>query len=170
MKKKIGILGAESTGKSTLAKQLAEHFSGIYIKEYAREYVEALNHPYTERDVEIIARRQIEELSEQYDADYVFFDTELIITKVWFQDKYGTVPEWLEEAMLTLRPDFCLLLMPDLRFVDDPVRENPHRREYLTRLYESELTQYSIPYTCISGYGDKRLQYAIKAIENVACK
>ena len=160
----IGILGAESTGKSTLAKQLAEHFSGIYIEEYARAYVESLSRPYNETDVEYIARMQVQQLSKSYPAKYVFFDTELIITKVWFMDKYGAVPSWLSDTMLTLKPDFCLLCMPDLPFVADPVRENPHRREYLTSLYEAELQNYNIPYAVVSGQTCARLDTAIKAV------
>lgn len=165
MKYKIGILGAESTGKSTLARQLAEHYSGIYVAEYARQYVEQLLRPYIFQDVEAIARKQIEQLTTEYDADYVFFDTELIVTKVWFEDKYDIVPPFLTEAMNIFKPDFCLLCMPDLQFVADPVRENGDRREELTRWYKNELQHYQIPFACISGTNVTRLHNAIEAID-----
>ena len=35
---RIGIIGPESTGKTTLAKDLAERYHGVYVPEYAREY------------------------------------------------------------------------------------------------------------------------------------
>jgi nicotinamide riboside kinase len=57
---RIAVTGPESTGKTTLAKQLAEHFSGQYIPEFAREYVEKLSDHYTYEDVEIIANHQVE--------------------------------------------------------------------------------------------------------------
>ncbi len=166
MKMKIGILGAESTGKSTLGKQLAEHFDGIFVPEYAREYVEGLQRAYTYDDVCKIAEKQIEELQTDYDADYVFFDTELIITKVWFEDKYGRMPDWFADALNSVKPDFCLVCMPDLPFVYDPVRENPHRREELTRVYIKELQNAGIPFAEISG--SERLKSAIEAIKKSA--
>jgi len=58
---RIAVTGPESTGKTTLAKQLAEWSNGQYIAEFAREYVEKLPHPYTFQDVETIARTQIEQ-------------------------------------------------------------------------------------------------------------
>ncbi len=86
---KIAITGPESVGKSTLTKLLAEHFHGKYVTEFARDYVASLNRPYTYEDVEIIARKQMSQYDEKnvsiqpvYPA--VFFDTFLMITKVWF--------------------------------------------------------------------------------------
>lgn len=167
MKNKISIVGAESTGKSTLAKQLARHFAGRCVEEYAREYVESIGRGYTEEDVEVIARKQIEQLRAEYEEEYVFFDTELIITKVWFDDKYGRVPQWVEESIKRLEPKWCLLCMPDLPFVYDPVRENPHRREELTERYEQELKKYGIRYYRVCGSGEERLKRAVDIIETV---
>ncbi len=177
MKMKIGILGAESTGKSTLALQLADYFGGVCIPEYAREYVEAklrlvsppqgserVGEVYTFIDVENIARRQIKQLSDLLIAQFTFFDTELIVTKVWFMVKYGKVPEWLLETMNNVKPDFCLLCLPDLPFVADPVRENPNLREELTDMYRRELEYYCIPYATVSGSGSDRLRSAIEAV------
>ena len=59
---KVGIIGPESSGKSTLAQYLANRYKGTYVPEYAREYVEHLNRPYTYEDVESIAQYQIKEL------------------------------------------------------------------------------------------------------------
>ena len=84
---KVAIIGPESTGKTTLAQQLAKQYNAIFVPEYAREYVEALNRPYTYDDVCAIARHQIAQMK-QYTEDrsdkIVVYDTELIITRVWF--------------------------------------------------------------------------------------
>lgn len=170
MKLKIGILGAESTGKSVLSLQLAQHFSGVCVPEYAREYVEKAGGRYTYSDVEAIAEKQIEQLQTDYETDYVFFDTELIITKVWFSVKYAEVPDWFEKVCGVLKPDFSLLCMPDLPFVADPVRENPHLRKELTDRYIYELQTYNIPFALISGSGSVRLQNAINAINSYSEK
>lgn len=161
---KIGVIGAESTGKSTLCKQLAERLGGVCIEEYARTYVENLDREYTYEDVEHIARRQIQELTANYDADYVFFDTELIITKVWFEDKYGRTPKWFEDALNEIRLDNYLLLLPDLDFEPDSVRENGNRRGFLTDCYIAEMKRLGIEYKEVSGMGDQRILNALRIL------
>lgn len=124
---KVAIIGPESTGKTTLAQQLAKRYNAIFVPEYAREYVEALNRPYTYDDVCAIARHQIAQMK-QYTEDrsdkIVIYDTELIITRVWFDYCYGSTPHWVLDAMEHYKPDVYLLMYPDLAWVDDPVREN----------------------------------------------
>ena len=171
---KVGIIGPESTGKSTLAKYLANRYHGIYVPEYAREYMEALppSYQYTYDDVLCIARHQVEQLrtythndSNVSNVNYlnnnhendesnrinpvVFFDTELIITKVWFLHKYGTCPDFLENALHTYPMDVYLLCYPDLPWVYDPVRENPDLRQYLYDWYEREIQSLNISYYII---------------------
>lgn len=156
---KVGIIGPESTGKSTLAQSLAEQFHGIYIEEYARTYVEKLGRPYTYEDVEAIARHQIEELASlsanrspltanrsQLTANRYFYDTELIVTKVWFEVKYGSCPKWLEEAIARYPMDFYILCYPDIEWKPDPVRENPAIRKELFARYLEEVKKTGVPY------------------------
>ena len=145
---KVGIIGPESTGKTTLARYLAKRYNGICVPEYARDYIEKLNRPYTMEDVEAIARHQIEQLQEIKDGLY-FFDTELIITKVWFEHKYGSCPPWLEQAIQDYPMDVYLLTYPDIEWKPDPVRENPDIRLELFDRYESEIQKLDIPYYII---------------------
>ena len=167
---KIAILGPESTGKSTLAKALAKHFDSPWVPEYAREYIEKLKLPYTYEDVCTIAHRQIEEET-FYDNqatgdDYVFFDTELIITKVWFEYKYKTVPEFLIERQKAGFFDFYLLCAPDLAWEPDPVREHGTDRDFFFDWYKQEIEQTGKPYVVVSGIENKRTKNAIKALNN----
>lgn len=164
------ITGPESTGKSTLSDSLAKHFGGKVVKEYARGYVEKLPLPYIFEDVEIIAKQQI--------ADYnitkhkagkhqpVFFDTFLIITKVWFEEVFNCCPIWFNEAINIYTADFALLCAPDLPWEADGVRENPHKRQYLFDCYESELKYYNIPYGIVRGVGEERIGNAAKLVES----
>lgn len=163
---RIGILGAESSGKSTLAVALAECMGGTCIEEYAREYIGALHRPYRYEDVEHIACKQIEQLRDNYPTRLVFYDTELIITKVWFLHKYGRCPVFLIEALGRYRLDFCLLCAPDLPFEHDPLRENPHLRHYFFDWYKRELEQLHIPYAVIDGVGELRTHAAIDALRS----
>lgn len=146
---KVAIIGPESTGKSTLAKELAEQFKGTYVPEYAREYVERKGRKeLTYDEVCEIAREQIKSISE---AGFYFFDTELIVTKVWLEYAFGKVPEWLTEAIKTYPMDLYLLTYPDIPWVPDPARYNGSQamREELFDRYEEEVKATGVPYYVI---------------------
>jgi NadR type nicotinamide-nucleotide adenylyltransferase len=121
---RIGIIGPESTGKTTLAKELAEKYHGTYVPEYAREYVERKGTTdVTYDELCEIARHQIEGLEQQPDGLYIF-DTELLITKVWFDYAFGHWPEWLDEAIKRYPIDVYVILYPDIPWVPDKARSN----------------------------------------------
>ncbi|GAB4455197.1 MAG: hypothetical protein Fur0028_10390 [Bacteroidales bacterium] len=160
------IIGPESTGKTTLCKQLAEHFKGVWIPEYARFYVEQIKRPYTYDDVIHIARKQIEieESMKVNSVDYLFFDTDLIITKVWLLHVYKQCPEWIDAFLKSTYRKSYFLCYPDLPWEFDPVRENPHLREYLFNWYEKELINYGFNYFIINGTEQQRLNNALMNI------
>ena len=178
---KIGLVGPESTGKSTLAIVLAERLQGSYVPEFAREYIGSLGRPYTYEDVCVVAERNREEsLVERPLAKLAqsrktanaqsliwFFDTELIVTKVWLDEVYQKRPEWLTEPIpAECRMDFYLLLYPDLPAVPDPLRENLEQsaRERLFQKYLHEIELTGKPYAIIRGLGTARLEAALQAL------
>lgn len=165
---KIVLTGAESTGKSTLAKQLANHYQTQWIPELARDYVENLGRKYTYNDIEAIARKQLEiekQLKLMHPA--VFFDTWLIITKVWFDFVYGKHPIWLYNAIKNSNIDLFLVCNIDMPWEADPVRENGgENRQKLHSIYLNELNHFAFKYIIIDGTGDVRLKNAIEAIDH----
>ena len=164
---RVGVIGAESTGKSTLCKALSEQYGYRYIEEYARTYVENLRRPYTYDDVLHIARQQIAELGANYNEQVILYDTELIITKVWMQHKYGKVAAEVEQAIREQPMDLYLILAPDIAAQPDPVRENLDRREYFFEWYIREVEQTKRPYCIIRGTGNARSLAATKAIQTI---
>ena len=168
---KIAILGPESTGKSTLAKALAKHFDSPWVPEYAREFIERLKLPYTYEDVCTIAHKQIEEETiydnQTTNDGFVFFDTDLIITKVWFEYKYKTVPEFVIERQKAGFFDFYLLCAPDLAWEPDPVREHGTDRDFFFEWYKRGIEQTGKPYVVVSGIENKRTENAINALNKL---
>lgn len=165
---RIAVVGPESTGKSELSKKLAAHYKSPWVEEYARSYVEQLNRHYTFEDVCTIAGKQIEDelvYEKEHPESFVFFDTELIITKVWFDYCFQKVPDFVDERLRKGFFDLYLLCEPDLPWQPDPVREHGHDRDYFFERYKSEIEQLGKPYVFIHGSGDERLMNAVKQLD-----
>ena len=168
---KIAIIGVESTGKTSLAKQLSNYYDTVFLPEYAREYVENLNRPYAYQDVLNIANKQIilEKEYEKKANNVLILDTELIITKVWFTEVFKKMPDFLEKKIIEHQADLYLLLDCDLEWQFDKVREYPEleKRQYLQNIYKKELEHYDFPFVKIHGRGEERFQKALNAIEDL---
>lgn len=167
---KIAVIGPESTGKTALTQQLSEKYRAPWIPEYARGYVENLQQAYTYEDVCAIAQHQLEvenTLSLRFpEASFVFFDTELIITKVWFEYCYNNVPAFVSEHMKQHSMDFYLLCFPDLAWEPDAVREHGTDRDFFFEWYRREIEQTGKPYVIVNGTGPDRLHNATAAVES----
>jgi len=167
---KIAVVGPESTGKSVLAEQLAVHYGSPWVPEYARTYVEQLSRPYHFDDICHIARKQIEQetvFETDNPAPYVFFDTDLIITKVWLAYRYQQIPAFIEDRLKTGFFDLYLLCEPDLPWEPDSVREHGHDRDFFFEWYKTEIENLNKPYVCINGTGNTRIRNAINSINNI---
>lgn len=164
--KKIALLGAESTGKTTLARSLALRFQTVWVPENAREYMNAHPGEYSMSDVEQIAKEQLaQEKRLQSSANgLLFVDTELIISKVWCVDVFGTCPQWIEDEIHSHKYDLYLLTANDLPWVADPVRVNAQRRDYFFNWYKRELDNYNLPYEIVTGRYEARLLSAIVSL------
>ncbi len=151
---RIVVTGPESTGKTVLCERLAKHYGVMFIPEYAREYVQNLKKKYTYEDVIHIANRQLE-LEKEYvntSKEILFYDTYLLITKVWFEVVYKECPGWIENVMISNNIDLFLLCAPDIPWIPDGIRENGgEMREWLFEEYRKQLERYQCAYKIIVG-------------------
>lgn len=163
---RIAITGPESTGKSTLTEYLASRFGGICVPEYAREYIDQLSREYNYDDILNIAQNQTKlEDKAAGESKLVFCDTELLVTKIWCDDKFGKCHDWILSEMKKRKYDLVLLCNTDLPWEPDPQREDPDRREYLMDLYAEQIKLFYSNVEVISGIGEERLQIAAAAVE-----
>lgn len=147
---KIGILGPESTGKTTLTTLLhVRHKDSIAVYEYGRTYLEVHGAEYRLEDVLHIAQHVMTQILEN-NAPYVFFDTELINIKVWLLYKYHFCPAEIDDFLRTYPLDYYLLCAPDIPFIDDPLREHPDDRGVFFQWYRHEIERWKIPYHIIT--------------------
>lgn len=169
MIKRVAITGPESTGKSMIAAQLAEHYHTIWVPEYARTYIGALDRPYSLDDILVIAKEQVTVEQTLIDKanGLLFIDTELIVTKIWSEHVFGVCSSWIREGIEKQHYDLYLLMGIDLPWEPDPQREHPHQRDYLYNLYFNELKTRNLPFVEIHGLGQERVASAIEAVENL---
>lgn len=166
--KRVVLTGPESTGKSTLARQLAEKFNTIWIPELARQCAQQINGDFTYNDVVEIARKQlVQEIEvEEKINEIVFFDTSLIITKVWLDLVFKKYPKWIDEQIMFEEADLYLLCAPDIEWVEDPLRVNGGKKRYrLFERYLKELESYGFNYRIVTGKGQKRLDTCLEYVK-----
>lgn len=170
---KITLYGPESTGKTTLAKQLAEHYKTEWIPEFAREYLqEKWNKSQQiceEHDLLPIAIGQTKLENEGLnEANKILFsDTCLMVTKVFSDIYYGQTNPLLEKAAKKHKYDLFILTDVDVPWEKDDLRDSPSKRKESFDIFEDALIKYNKPYLTLSGSKDKRLQKAISWIDTL---
>lgn len=166
---RIAIVGPECTGKTDLARFLADHYQTNWVPEFARNYIDGLNRPYEKNDLVKIAEAQLmleDQLASQANK-ILFCDTNLVVIKIWSEFKYGDCPPEIIEKMIERKYDLHLLTYIDIPWVDDPQREHPDKRELLYDLYKNELIQNNVNFVEIKGLHDLRRKTAVNAVESI---
>ena len=183
MLKKVVILGPESTGKSTLCEQLAQHYETTWCPEFAREYLLTNGTQYEFDDLLTIAKGQLaleDEYSTILEAQSLpllesgghislFIDTDMYVMKVWCEFVFGKCHRFILEQIVKRKYDCYLLCETDIPWTSDELREYPdlHSRRTLYLMYKDLLTQQNVPWTEISGSYEERLQKAIKMVDTL---
>ena len=169
---KIVLIGPESTGKSTIAAQLAEYYNASCVDEFAREYIERLERPYVESDLLEIAKGQVELEKEalQKDESIVFFDTNLIVLKVWSLNAYKRCDGWILNEINERMYDLYFLCGIDTPWEFDEQREHPHMRAHFYEIYKKELQMMDVNFVELTGNEIERLEKATKTIDEFAKK
>jgi NadR type nicotinamide-nucleotide adenylyltransferase len=164
---RVAVTGPESTGKSTLAEGLARHFETVYNPEYAREYLDKINRPYTYEDIEKIARLQLQKEKKLIKSaiELIIADTDFIVIKVWMEYKYNKCPEWIKDEIINNPYDLYFLCDIDIPWEPDPLREHPDLRGFFMDIYKKELAKLNVKFRIISGNQTIRLKKAIAEIE-----
>ena len=171
MLKKIAVTGPESCGKTTLCQQLSAHFNCLWVPEMARIILEKEGPFYDAAKVEFMACRQLEEeqrlekIAIEAGHEWLFCDTDLLVYQIWMEQRFGFCPDWIRLQAQQANYSLWLLMQPDLQWEADPLRENPHKREYLYNLFENELVHNNLPWKRIGG--SNRLATVIQMIGEI---
>ena len=166
---KIALVGPESTGKSTLAAQLANHFQAPLITEYARNYIDDLDRPYRESDLLEIAQGQkaLEKTALENGHNILICDTNLLVIKIWGEYKYGRCHPWILENMDLNSYRMNFLTGTDVPWTFDPQRENPFERDELFDIYRTNLITLGAKYVELWGNQNQRFNDALAEIQTM---
>ena len=193
MIKKVVVIGPESTGKSSLCEQLANHYKTEWVKEYAREYLLTNGTEYSYDNLLEIAKGQFAlekaaiqlvenkiKISSENNTtsaandlpEIVLIDTNMYVLKVWCEFVFEKCHPWILNQIVENSYDLYLLCDIDLPWVKDELREYPEVgiREKLYHHYKDLLINQSTPWVNISGNYQQRVEKAVNAIDSIRTK
>jgi len=171
---KVVLFGPESTGKTTLTRQLARHYNSVWVPEYARDFLQDVwnNERRTcePKDLLPISEGQIKlenELAKKTNS-VLICDTDLLETKVYSEAYYlGSCDLILEKYALQNTYDLYFLTYIDVPWEDDDLRDKPNERQRMFKAFEDALIKYNRPYILLKGNKNERLETAVKHIDKL---
>ncbi|MEM6720810.1 MAG: ATP-binding protein [Bacteroidota bacterium] len=168
---KIVVFGPESTGKTTLAQQLATHYKATYIPEYARIYAEekAQNgEALTSKDVIPIAKGQLRLECQAAKSNLLICDTDILQTDTYARIYYPKFKsEILKKYVAKSTANFYFLTYIDTPWEADGIRDLPHKRAASFSAFQQTLQTYNQPYLVLKGDLETRFQKAVETIDKL---
>lgn len=165
--RRVCVFGPESTGKTTLTRQLAARYHTVGVEEYARGLLDLQDGVCTPADIpRIAAGQRAAEAALARQANRVLIcDTDLLTTVIWSEVLFGACPDDLRAAAAQARYDLTLLLEPDVPWVDDQQRYLPHARQDFLRRCEAALRGQGRTWTRVYGSWAQRFDRATAAVD-----
>ena len=167
----ICIIGAESTGKTTLARLLAAHYESLWVPEYLRAFCEMQGRtPTRDEQAQIIETQQqsvqaAQQAAAAQGAPFVFCDTAPLLTAVYSDFVFGDASLYVRARSLHAHYALTLLLAPDIAWVADGLqRDGEQVRGPVTQMLIRELAALTQPVSTVTGQGSARLHAAIEAV------
>ena len=164
--KRVCVVGAESTGTTTLAQALADEFQTNWVEEYGREYsAEKLARNEAEWNTDefaMIAREQTrrEDEAARQANRVLICDTNAFATVLWHRRYMGSHSNAVEEVARCGKCDLYLLTGAEIPFMQDGLRDGEHIRQEMHRWFEAALTKQAVPWQVLRGSPEQRLSEA----------
>jgi HTH-type transcriptional regulator, transcriptional repressor of NAD biosynthesis genes len=168
---RVCVLGAESTGTTTLARGLARELGTVWVEEYGRElWAEKCRRGDLEwrpEEFAEIAREQVRRADEAArSANRVLVcDTNALATALWHRRYLGGHSAALEAVAGRERCDLYLLTGDEIPFVQDGLRDGEHVRQEMHRWFEQALAAQGVPWRTLRGSPDERLREAAALVQ-----
>lgn len=171
---RVVVIGAESTGTTTLARDLAKHYGTVWVPEYGRCYAEGRMYGTEEKEWRseefvTIARGQndLENTLGECSNGLVVCDTDAFATSVWHERYMGSRSEKVEHIAAQISHDMYIVTGDEIPFVQDGTRDGGHIRHWMHKRFIERLHEDNKPFIIVQGSPQKRLEEAIKAIDQL---
>lgn len=171
---RVVLYGPESTGKTTLAKALADHYQTAWVPEFARPYLQEKwdkqQAVCTLEDLPIIAQGQLEaeNAAIQMANKLILCDTNILVTKVWSETHFkGYCAPELNTILEHTHYDLYLLTSIDVPWEKDDLRDRPNDREQMFTYFKQQLVTYNFPFLVLEGNPKERVEKAVTAIDQL---
>ncbi|KPC49190.1 AAA family ATPase [Amantichitinum ursilacus] len=165
--RKIAIVGPESSGKTTLAQDLAQRLACPWVAEYVREYFAArADASYDLQDIIEIARGQLAAEHAAPASTDLVCDTNGLVCKIWAEVRFGVCPPELATLWPAANYALHVLVRPDIPWEPDPLRENPTDRDWLFGLYATALDAAGVPWISVGGSRSERVDAVLAALQH----
>ena len=164
---RVVVTGSECTGKSTLARELAQAYAVECVPEFVRDFISTIGGRPQFSDHGPIARGQ-KALEDEYRArasKLLVHDTDLLSTVTYCRAYFERCPEWIEAAAVDRRASLYLLCDIDVPWVPDGIRDRPDNREEMHALFENVLREAGANYVVVSGSPEARLATARRHVD-----
>lgn len=172
--KRVCVLGAESTGTTTMAQALAEHFQTNWVAEYGREYwirkmEEGDIETWSESEFVHIAEEQSrrEDLAARTANKVLFCDTDAFATSVWFERYMEHRSKLVEDVFRDRNYDATFLTGDEIPFEQDGFRDGEHIRHWMHQRFIERLDEAGRPFTLLRGDHETRLSQATQAVDRL---
>lgn len=171
---KIAMFGPESTGKTTLAIQLADHYKTAWVPEFARDYLqEKWDTQQQICDVDDMlpiayGQTKLENDGQAVSDKYLFCDTNLLVTKVFSEVYYNYCDPLLDKAAQEHEYDLFFLTDIDVPWEKDDLRDKAEGRDAVFAVFKKSLIDNNKPFITLSGDKNLRLEKAISIIDDLA--
>lgn len=174
---RVVLIGAESTGKTTLCIELARHYNTVWVAEYGRELWEEKlaaqslkggDIPeWTDEDfIHIAEEQQRRENEATTHANRVLIcDTNAFATATWYERYAGKRHPLVDAIGNRDQVDLYLIPTPEVPFVQDGVRDGEKIRGWMHDRFVELIKAKGTPYTLITGPWEGRVDQAIAAID-----
>jgi NadR type nicotinamide-nucleotide adenylyltransferase len=174
---RIVVLGAESTGTTTLAATLAEALGTTWVPEYGRQWsVErpgGLDRPWESEEFDLIAAeqsRQEDLAARTVPVPFLVADTDALATAVWHERYVGRRSPTVEALALSRPPALYVLTGDEIPFVQDGLRDGEHLRGWMTLRFREVLAEQDAPWLEVSGAHAHRVTTVLDAAKRLARK
>ncbi|QGW83279.1 AAA family ATPase [Variovorax paradoxus] len=169
----IALLGAESTGKTELARALVQRLrergiAATLVAEYLREWCEREGRTPRPDEQRAIAEEQTRRIDAAAASGVVVADTTALMTAVYSEQLFGDTSLYADALAAQRRYAITLLTALDIPWVADALRDGDHAREPTDTLVRAALSGAGLSFAVVHGSGGERLSNAWNAINCIA--